>query len=332
MMPRTSSVIGACGGVLGIACGRLFDWLQIDDVAGAFPVHGVCGIFGSLALALSATPLCGSDGPRGLLVDGAAAGDFVFAQVVGVVAIAAFAVVTSYLTCLALELSGRSLRAGRADELLGLDLVEHCVEALDEKEVRIAMLEPLLREKEQQIVQLPATPPTTDVIHSDLAKLTTRVEEKEKALRRVEHGFARRLERLEAQVTRSADQITLLGEVFTGRDLLGEVIARTLEPKPPKGDIGDTASEDQVVAIQARWRANRAKDKVAKLRHGVFGPGATFHDVVRRAQRAHAPERHESHRIAGRWQFNPSSRENGNCENGVGGITGGEVSISQPLF
>ena len=35
------------GGVLGIACGRLFDRLQIDDVAGAFPVHGVCGQSGT---------------------------------------------------------------------------------------------------------------------------------------------------------------------------------------------------------------------------------------------------------------------------------------------
>ena len=41
-------------------------------------------------------------------------------------------------------------------------------------------------------------------MHTELTKLQTRVDDKEKALRRVERGFAKRLERLEAQVTKEA--------------------------------------------------------------------------------------------------------------------------------
>ena len=45
--------------ILGI---ELLEWLRIDDPIGAVPVHGMCGIWGTLSLGLFA---CGKwrDGP-----------------------------------------------------------------------------------------------------------------------------------------------------------------------------------------------------------------------------------------------------------------------------
>jgi len=42
-----SMVIGACAGALVVAGVRLLDRLQIDDPVGAWPVHGLSGIWDS---------------------------------------------------------------------------------------------------------------------------------------------------------------------------------------------------------------------------------------------------------------------------------------------
>ena len=41
---------------------ELLEWLRIDDPIGAVPVHGICGIWGTLSLGLFA---CGKYGPPG---------------------------------------------------------------------------------------------------------------------------------------------------------------------------------------------------------------------------------------------------------------------------
>ncbi len=48
-------VIGAVAGVLVIAAMELLEYLRIDDPVGAWPVHGACGIWGTLSLGLFAS-------------------------------------------------------------------------------------------------------------------------------------------------------------------------------------------------------------------------------------------------------------------------------------
>ena len=101
--PYAASVIGAGGGVVAVAFTRYLEFLRIDDVAGAFAVHGAAGVFGTVAIAVAAEPLCGDAGPQGFLAAGAEALDLLVAQLVGVLAIGVFAAVTSYCTCVVLE-------------------------------------------------------------------------------------------------------------------------------------------------------------------------------------------------------------------------------------
>ena len=48
-------VIGAVAGVIVILAMELLEYLRIDDPVGAWPVHGVCGIWGTLSLGLFAS-------------------------------------------------------------------------------------------------------------------------------------------------------------------------------------------------------------------------------------------------------------------------------------
>jgi Amt family ammonium transporter len=49
---RPALVIGAVGGVLVVLGVVVLDRLKIDDPVGAFPVHGINGIWGTLAIGL----------------------------------------------------------------------------------------------------------------------------------------------------------------------------------------------------------------------------------------------------------------------------------------
>src|SRR4029079_9234679 len=50
-----SLVIGAVGGVIAVLGADLLEHLRIDDPIGAVPVHGMCGIWGTLSLGLFAS-------------------------------------------------------------------------------------------------------------------------------------------------------------------------------------------------------------------------------------------------------------------------------------
>src|SRR4029078_3719382 len=43
----------------------LLEWLRIDDPVGAVPVHGICGIWGTISLGLFACGQYGATGPLG---------------------------------------------------------------------------------------------------------------------------------------------------------------------------------------------------------------------------------------------------------------------------
>jgi len=107
-------VIGAIAGIL-VCCGvKLLDKLKIDDPVGAFPVHGLCGIWGGIA-----TALFGSYG------EGVAT---LKAQIIGSLAIPIWAFVCMFILFSILKAIGM-LRVSKDEELRGLDISEHGEEA-----------------------------------------------------------------------------------------------------------------------------------------------------------------------------------------------------------
>lgn len=101
-----SLVIGGIAGVLVMAAIILLDKLRIDDPVGAFPVHGVCGLWGGIA-----TGLFGEG--KDLLV-----------QIKGSLTIAAFSFVCMIIVFSVLK-AVNLLRVSRQEEIEGLDLHEH---------------------------------------------------------------------------------------------------------------------------------------------------------------------------------------------------------------
>jgi len=87
----------------------LLDSLKIDDPVGAWPVHGLCGIWGGIAT-------------------GIFGGHPMVAQIIGSVAIPIWAFVTMYILFSILK-AMNMLRVSEEEELLGLDISEHKEEA-----------------------------------------------------------------------------------------------------------------------------------------------------------------------------------------------------------
>ena len=103
-------VIGAVAGALVVAAIIALDKLKIDDPVGAFPVHGVCGIWGCLAIPIFADY-------------GEGVGTW-YAQIVGTLVICAWAFVTMLVLFGILKAVG-FLRVSAEDEERGLDISEH---------------------------------------------------------------------------------------------------------------------------------------------------------------------------------------------------------------
>ena len=103
-------VIGAIAGALVVAAIIALDKVRIDDPVGAFPVHGVCGIWGCLAIPIFADY-------------GDGVGTWV-AQLTGTAVICTWAFVTMFALFFLLKLVG-FLRVSPEDEEKGLDISEH---------------------------------------------------------------------------------------------------------------------------------------------------------------------------------------------------------------
>jgi Amt family ammonium transporter len=61
--PAGAIMLGGVAGVLVVMGAELLEWLRIDDPIGAVPVHGMCGIWGTLSLGLFASGEFGATGP-----------------------------------------------------------------------------------------------------------------------------------------------------------------------------------------------------------------------------------------------------------------------------
>lgn len=139
--PTGSILLGGIAGVLVILAVDLLEWLRIDDPIGAVPVHGVCGIWGTLSLGLFACGSYGAPGPlaadnsaplKGLFYGGGT--NLLVAQAIGsaTVVVATFAIAMAVM--LAVNATG-TLRLPPEAELYGMDLHEHGISAYPEYEI-----------------------------------------------------------------------------------------------------------------------------------------------------------------------------------------------------
>jgi Amt family ammonium transporter len=117
-----SIVIGAIAGVLVVLAIVLLDKLEIDDPVGAFPVHGICGLWGGIA-----TGIFGEVFPE---VDGTVLtrGAYILVQVKWSLIIAAWSFANMFLLFGGLKALGM-LRVSPAEETEGLDIGEHGLHA-----------------------------------------------------------------------------------------------------------------------------------------------------------------------------------------------------------
>jgi Amt family ammonium transporter len=105
-------MIGGIAGVLVLLATSMLEKLKIDDPVGAFPVHGVCGIWGGIAAAIFG-------------------GKPLIAQITGSLVIPIWAFVTAFILFMILKGIGQ-LRVSPEEEMEGLDLSEHGVSAYGE--------------------------------------------------------------------------------------------------------------------------------------------------------------------------------------------------------
>jgi Amt family ammonium transporter len=133
-------ILGAVAGVVVVWGTDLLEWLRIDDPCGAWPVHGLAGMWGTYSLGLFATGQfgaptpTGADNSAGSVVKGLFYGggtDQLVAQFIGNTSICVGVFAVSMLLMYAVKLTG-TLRVSEEGELEGLDLHEHGGEAYPE--------------------------------------------------------------------------------------------------------------------------------------------------------------------------------------------------------
>ncbi len=124
---NASLVIGGIAGIIVVFAVLLFDKLKLDDPVGALAVHFANGVFGTLAVGLWA-----KDG-----ITGAATGNGLFnggglklltAQAIGSASVIAFTLILS-LIFWAIIKATLGMRVSREEEIRGLDIGEHGMEA-----------------------------------------------------------------------------------------------------------------------------------------------------------------------------------------------------------
>ena len=136
--PTGAILLGGVAGVLVVLGVELLEWMRIDDPIGAVPVHGFCGIWGTLSLGLFACGKYGATGPispdnsaplKGLFYGGGT--QVLVAQAIGSACITLATFAVSLAVMYAVNATG-TLRVSEEGELYGLDLHEHGISAYPE--------------------------------------------------------------------------------------------------------------------------------------------------------------------------------------------------------
>lgn len=103
--PLMATIVGVVGGLIVVGAIILIDKMKIDDPVGAISVHGICGIWGLIAVAFT--------NPEGSLA----------AQLTGVVVIFGWVFCTSFVLWMVIK-SVLGIRISEEEELEGADVTE----------------------------------------------------------------------------------------------------------------------------------------------------------------------------------------------------------------
>ncbi|RMH77077.1 MAG: ammonium transporter, partial [Actinomyces sp.] len=124
MTPTGAVITGLVAGAIVVFSVAVLDRLRIDDPVGAVSVHGVCGVWGTLAVGLFAHYADGfvATDDAGLFYGGGV--EQLLVQAIGVVMVAAWVLAASGLTFWVLKRT-IGLRVSEEDEIAGLDVSEH---------------------------------------------------------------------------------------------------------------------------------------------------------------------------------------------------------------
>ncbi len=126
VLPFEAIIIGVIGGIIVVSGTLFLDKIHIDDPVGAVPVHSMNGLWGTLAVGIFGHKGLGGLTRNGLLHGGG------FAQL-GIQALGALSAVIFVIIAMSIifklidKLVG--LRVSREDELKGLDITQHGMEA-----------------------------------------------------------------------------------------------------------------------------------------------------------------------------------------------------------
>jgi ammonium transporter, Amt family len=121
--PTGAIVIGLIAGILVVFSVEFFEKvLHIDDPVGAISVHGVCGLWGTLAVGLFAN----TDDIKGLFYGGGF--QQLGVQFLGAAAVFVWVIAASSLLFLLIKKTV-GLRVSQKEELIGLDISEHGTES-----------------------------------------------------------------------------------------------------------------------------------------------------------------------------------------------------------
>ncbi len=119
-----SWVAGLVGGIIVVFSVAALDSAGIDDPVGAFSVHGVCGVWGTLVVGL-----WGVDGATGIgLLNGGGISQLGI-QALGCAAYAIWTVITCWIAWTLIGALFGGIRVTEEEEINGLDIGEHGMEA-----------------------------------------------------------------------------------------------------------------------------------------------------------------------------------------------------------
>ena len=122
-----SWVAGLVGGIIVVFAVSALDNAGIDDPVGAFSVHGVCGVWGTVVIGLWGFDVQGDGSPLGLLVGGGI--EQLGIQALGAGAYAIWTIVTCFVAWKVIGTLFGGIRVTEQEEVDGLDIGEHGMEA-----------------------------------------------------------------------------------------------------------------------------------------------------------------------------------------------------------
>ncbi len=122
-----SWLAGLVGGVIVVFSVTALDAAEIDDPVGAFSVHGVCGVWGTLVVGIWGFDIQGDGSALGFLVGGGF--NQFFVQALGCAAYAIWTLVTCWLAWSIIGGLFGGIRVSESEEIQGLDIGEHGMEA-----------------------------------------------------------------------------------------------------------------------------------------------------------------------------------------------------------